>query len=142
MSTTHRMTESVAALISRAADQALEYWGLPQDQEGVILDRLARRGISIHPEQFREIVEAKIAADWARNGNDLVGYGYDGHVDHETRAFFIERQEVLAEQGAAAIAAQHESPASVPSFWHECLVGLAAMGAVAAWVMLFALMGA
>ena len=141
MSTTHPATDTVGAIVNRAADQALEYWGTPHDQEDQILRDLLAKGIIANRVAFAEVVEAKIAADWARNGNDLIGYGYAGHVDRQTRALFIEQQEIIAEQGVNAIAASQEPHTPAPSFWREAGVGLVAIAAGMALVVFVGLVG-
>lgn len=139
-------------ILRAAAVEAMEYWTLPQDQGDKILARLHEQGIKIPARQFEALVEALIALEWSVNGNDLVGFGWDNRDRdrfewrQESEADFIVEQCGRYAPGTEVDGPEHEidwTPDGhpTPSFWREALVGLAALGAIAAFFLLFALMG-
>lgn len=80
------------ATIEAAVTRATEYWGGPHDQEFVILAELQQQGIVIKRADLADMVEARIAIDWADQHADLTRYGLSDEADWFTRAEFIQQQ--------------------------------------------------
>ena len=82
-----------AAVVEEAAAKAAEYWGTEHDVEHTELNRLKLADIVITRQEFAELVEARIAINWADNHSDLTRYGWDeDEADWFTRAEFIRQQ--------------------------------------------------
>lgn len=81
-----------AAVVTEAVDKAVEYWGTAHDEEALILARLHTHDVVITRQQFAEMVEARIAINWADNHADLSRFGLDDECDWITRAEFIKEQ--------------------------------------------------
>ena len=82
----------VKAVIEQAVDRAVEYWGTAHDEEAVILAELHVADVQISRGQFEEMVEAKIAINWADQHADLSRFGWPDNCDWTTRAEFIREQ--------------------------------------------------
>jgi hypothetical protein len=82
----------VAAVVTEAVNRAAEYWGGPHDIEVVVFAELTVADIQITRGQFQEMVEAKIAIDWADNHADLSQWDLGDACDWTTRAEFIREQ--------------------------------------------------
>lgn len=82
----------VKAVVEQAVDRAVEYWGTAHDEEAVILAELHVADIKITRGQFQEMVEAKIAINWADDHADLSRFGWPDDCDWFTRAEFIREQ--------------------------------------------------
>lgn len=82
----------VKAVVEAAIDRAVEYWGTAHDEEAVILAELHVADIKITRGQFQEMVEAKIAVNWADAHADLSRFGWGDDCDWFTRAEFIREQ--------------------------------------------------
>jgi hypothetical protein len=82
----------VAAVVTEAVNRAAEYWGTPHDIEAVVFAELTVADIKITRGQFQEMVEAKIAIDWADNHADLSQWDLADNCDWTTRAEFIREQ--------------------------------------------------
>lgn len=80
------------AVITEAVDQAVEYWGGPYDEEALILARLHLADVVITRQQFAEMVEAKLAINWADSNADLSRFGWPDDCDWTARAEFIREQ--------------------------------------------------
>jgi hypothetical protein len=81
-----------AAVVTEAVDKAVEYWGTAHDEEALILARLHTNDIVITRGQFAEMVEAKIAINWADQHADLSKFGLPDECNWITRAEFIREQ--------------------------------------------------
>jgi len=80
------------AVIEEAVTRAAEYWGTEFDVEHQAFQQLTLADVKITRQQFAELVEARIAIEWADNHSDLSRYGYEDDCDWFTRAEFIREQ--------------------------------------------------
>lgn len=81
-----------AAVVEEAVQKAAEYWGTEFDTEHTELNRLKLADIVITRQEFAELVEAKIAIQWADNHADLSRYGWADDEDWFNRSEFIRQQ--------------------------------------------------
>jgi hypothetical protein len=81
-----------AAVVTEAVDKAVEYWGTAHDEEALILARLHLADVKITRQQFAEMVEAKIAINWADRHADLSRFGLPDDCNWFTRSEFIREQ--------------------------------------------------
>ena len=81
-----------AAVVTEAVKRAAEYWGTEFDEEALAYAGLISADIQITRQQFAEMVEAKIAIDWADQHADLSRFGWPDDCDWITRAEFIREQ--------------------------------------------------
>ena len=82
----------ITAVVTDAVKRAAEYWNGPHDIEAPLLAELTVADIQITRQQFAEMVEAKIAIDWADQHADLSRFGWPDDCDWTTRAEFIREQ--------------------------------------------------
>lgn len=82
----------VAAVVTEAVSRTAEYWNGPHDIEAQTLAQLVIADVQITRQQFAEMVEAKIAIDWADQHADLSRFGWSDACDWSTRAEFIREQ--------------------------------------------------
>jgi hypothetical protein len=82
----------VKAIVEDAVNRAVEYWGTAHDEEAAILAELHVADVKITRGQLQEMVEAKIAIDWADQHADLSRFGWPDDCDWFTRAEFIREQ--------------------------------------------------
>lgn len=82
----------VAAVVTEAVSSAAEYWNGPHDIETKTLAQLVISDVQITRQQFAEMVEARIAIDWADQHADLSRFGWSDACDWSTRAEFIREQ--------------------------------------------------
>jgi hypothetical protein len=82
----------IAAVVTEAVTRAAEYWNGPHDVEAQTLAELTIADVQITRQQFAEMVEAKIAIDWADQHADLSRFGWPDDCDWTTRAEFIREQ--------------------------------------------------
>ncbi|QKY78985.1 hypothetical protein Jinkies_37 [Arthrobacter phage Jinkies] len=80
------------AVVEQAVKNAAEYWGTEFDTEHAELNKLHVADVVITRQEFAELVEARIAVEWADNHADLSRYGGDDDCDWFTRAEFIRQQ--------------------------------------------------
>ena len=80
------------ALVEDAVNRAVEYWGTAHDEEAMILAELHIADVKITRGQFQEMVEARIAINWADQHADLSRFGWPDDCDWFTRAEFIREQ--------------------------------------------------
>jgi hypothetical protein len=81
-----------AAVVTEAVNKAAEYWGTEFDTEHTELNKLHVADIVITRAEFQELVEARIAIDWADQHADLTRYGGSDNADWFTRSEFIREQ--------------------------------------------------
>jgi hypothetical protein len=77
------------AVIEEAVTRAAEYWAGPHDVEHVVFAELLAADVKITRNQFHELVESKIALDWADSHDDLSRYGWPDACNWFTRSEFI-----------------------------------------------------
>jgi hypothetical protein len=80
------------AIIEEQVAKAAEYWGTEFDVEHNAYNELILADVKITRQQFAELVEAKIAIQWADQHADLSRYGLEDECDWFTRAEFIREQ--------------------------------------------------
>jgi hypothetical protein len=80
------------AIVEDAVAKASEYWGTEFDVEHEAFRSLVLADVKITRQQFAELVEAKIAIEWADNHADLTRYGGPDDCDWFARAEFIREQ--------------------------------------------------
>ncbi|QDK01913.1 hypothetical protein SEA_VIBAKI_32 [Arthrobacter phage Vibaki] len=77
------------AVIEEAITRAAEYWGGPHDVEALEFAKLIEADVVITSRQFQELVESKIAFEYADQHADLSRFGWPDNCSWFTRSEFI-----------------------------------------------------
>lgn len=83
---------NTAAVVDEAVTKAAEYWNTEFDVEQEAFTELTLADVRITRHQFAELVEARIAIEWADRHADLTRYGGGDNEDWFARAEFIREQ--------------------------------------------------